>query len=204
MPRRSSRRGLSDRGAIATPPLPPRIRAVPSPALRGRKREIVLAMRSHPSFANFAARDLRQTLPAVGPVWSRSSRRTDESKKGSGTPKGAVPSSAPCGAALRLSGAHASRRSTAVLAQGTIHPKGSAQARLRGRRRQTRRVAPANAAPSSSDAPRAPVIVPAGMMPEPPECEGDEPNARGHRTRSAKPASPASVLHRSEIRYWYV
>ena len=105
MPRRSSRRGLSDRGAIATPPLPPRIRAVPSPALRGRKREIVLAMRSHPSFANFAARDLRQTLPAVGPVWSRSSRRTDESKKGSGTPKGAVPSSAPCGAALPLSGA---------------------------------------------------------------------------------------------------
>ena len=48
-----------------------------------------------------------------------------------------------------------------------------------------RRVAPASAAPTSSDAPRTPVIVPAGMMPEPPECEGDEPNARGHRTRSA-------------------
>ena len=63
-----------------------------------------------------------------------------------------------------------------------------------------RRVAPANAAPTSSDAPRAPVIVPAGMMPEPPECAGDEPNARGHRTRSARPASPAGVLHQSEIR----
>ena len=90
-------------------------------------------------------------------------------------------------------GAHASRRSTAVLAQGTAHPEGSAQARLRGRQRHMRRVAPASAAPTSSDAPRAPVIVPAGMMPEPPECEGDEPNARGHRTRSAnwrhRPAS---------------
>ena len=121
-------------------------------------------------------------------------------RKGSGTPKGAAPTSAPCGAALPLRGQHASRRSTAVLAQGTAHPEGSAQARLRGRRRHMRRVAPANAAPSSSDAPRAPVIVPAGMMPEPPECEGDEPNARGHRTRSARPASPAGVLHESEIR----
>ena len=37
------------------------------------------------------------------------------------------------------------------------------------------------------------------MMPEPPECHGDEPNARGHRTRSASPESPADVLHESEI-----
>ena len=38
------------------------------------------------------------------------------------------------------------------------------------------------------------------LMPEPPGSEGDEPKARGHRTRSAKPASPAGVLHVSEIR----
>ena len=108
--------------------------------------------------------------------------------------KAQIPTAAPCGAALPRRGQHASRRSTAVLAQGTAHPEGSAQARLRGRRRHMRRVAPASTASSSSDAPRAPVIVPAGMMPEPPECEGDEPNARGHRTRSTGPESPAGVL----------
>ena len=153
----------------------------------------VLAMRSHPSFAdainkNHPALDLRQTFPAVGPVWSPSSQRTNkgsERKKEAERRKAQTPTAAPCGAALLLREQHASRRSTAVLAQRTAHAKGSAQARLRGRQRHMRRVAPASAAPSSSDAPRAPVIVPAGMMPEPPECAGDEPNARGHRTRSA-------------------
>jgi hypothetical protein len=38
------------------------------------------------------------------------------------------------------------------------------------------------------------------LMPELPGSEGDEPTARGHRTRSAEPASPAGVLHGSEIR----
>ena len=127
-------------------------------------------------------------------------RNDKEQKRKRNAERRRHPTAAPCGAALLLREQHASRRSTAVLAQGTAHPEGSAQARLRGRRRHKRRVAPANAAPSSSDAPRAPVIVPAGMMPEPPECEGDEPNARGHRTRSARPQSPAGVLHGSEIR----
>ena len=39
-----------------------------------------------------------------------------------------------------------------------------------------------------------------GLMPELPGSEGDEPAARRHRTRSAEPASPAGVLHVSEIR----
>jgi hypothetical protein len=38
------------------------------------------------------------------------------------------------------------------------------------------------------------------LMPELPGSEGDEPTARGHRTRPAEPGSPAGVLHRSEIR----
>jgi hypothetical protein len=37
-------------------------------------------------------------------------------------------------------------------------------------------------------------------MPELPGSEGDEPTARRHRTRPAEPASPAGVLHGSEIR----
>jgi hypothetical protein len=42
------------------------------------------------------------------------------------------------------------------------------------------------------------------LMPEPPGSEGDEPTARRHRTRSAEPASPAGVLHGSEIRVGFV
>jgi hypothetical protein len=42
------------------------------------------------------------------------------------------------------------------------------------------------------------------LMPELPGSEGDEPTARGHRTRPAEPASPASVLHGSEIRGGFV
>jgi len=40
-----------------------------------------------------------------------------------------------------------------------------------------------------------PVIVSADMMSEPPECTGDEPFARGHRTRPRQPESPADVLY---------
>ena len=133
---------------------------------------------------------VREKAPALDPPHPRSLRSLDLSPLGRGKNKKEAerrkaqsPTAAPCGAALLRREQHASRRSTAVLAQGTAHPEGSAQARLRGRRRQMRRVAPASTAPTSSDAPRAPVIVPAGMMPEPPECAGDEPNARGHRTR---------------------
>jgi hypothetical protein len=81
-----------------------------------------------------------------------------------------------------LAGALACRRSTAVLTSGTFVPKAQHRARL-----------PKNGAKAAacrthrlghSDAPRAPVIVPAGMMPEPPGC-GVYLSARGRRTRSA-------------------
>ena len=50
--------------------------------------------------------------------------------------------------------------------------------------------------PRFQRAPRVPVIMPADMMSEPPGCRGDEPFARGHRTRPRprQPESPAGVL----------
>ncbi len=44
-------------------------------------------------------------------------------------------------------------------------------------------------------APRAPVIVPAGLMPKPPECASDEPSPAGTATRPADRCHPAGVLH---------
>ena len=51
-------------------------------------------------------------------------------------------------------------------------------------------------------APRVPVIVPAGLMPKPPECGGDEPSARGHRNPLRQPSSPASVLVRERDEFF--
>ena len=81
-----------------------------------------------------------------------------------------------------LAGALACRRSTAVLTSGTFVPKAQHRARLpedgaKAAACRTRRL-------GCSDAPRAPVVVPAGMMPEPPGC-GVYLSARGRRTRSA-------------------
>src|ERR1700733_586606 len=121
------------------------------------------------------------------------STRFRQKVKGSGTPEDALSyarTQAACGTrhgkgGLRrppLAGALACRRSTAVLASGTFVPKAQRRARL-----------PENGAQAAacrthrlgySEAPRAPVVMPAGMMPEPPGC-GVYPSARGRRTRSA-------------------
>ena len=45
-----------------------------------------------------------------------------------------------------------------------------------------------------------PVMVPAGMMSEPPECDGDEPPPAGTAPRSAGRCQAAGVLHGSETR----
>src|ERR1700683_3315069 len=81
-----------------------------------------------------------------------------------------------------LAGALACRRSTTVLTSGTFVPKAQRRARLpengaKAAACRTRRL-------GHSEAPRAPVVVPAGMMPEPPGC-GVYLSARGRRTRSA-------------------
>ena len=143
------------------------------------------------------------------PAWSRSAQRTNESlsslrgvkrrsnpgaacikrwiasltlamTRGSGTPKGAD-IQPPHLAVQRASGG--TRTPLGVpprfLPKGLLIPKAQLRPGFVGGGAETRRVAPANAAPSSSDAPRTPVIVPAGMMPEPPECAGDEPTPAG-------------------------
>ena len=53
----------------------------------------------------------------------------------------------------------------------------------------------ADASPHSQRAPRAPVIVPAGLIPETPGSRGDEPPPAGTASRSDRPGSPADVLH---------
>jgi hypothetical protein len=40
------------------------------------------------------------------------------------------------------------------------------------------------------------------MMPKPPECGGDEPSARGHRTPLRLPSSPAGVLVRERDEFF--
>src|ERR1700677_1430169 len=82
-----------------------------------------------------------------------------------------------------LAGALACRRSTAVLTNGTFVPRAQRRARLPKTERKAADLA-ATRRLGHSEAPRAPVIVPAGMMPEPPGC-GAYPSARGRRTRSA-------------------
>jgi len=119
---------------------------------------------------------LRNSLPAA---------------KGSGTPKDAFIKLPHPSMRLRaLQSALAFRRSTAALAKGTFVPKAQRQARLPGTRPERsilygrpnrgaetlRRYTGVTRADlsQSSEAPRAPVVVPAGMMPEPPENAADE------------------------------
>jgi hypothetical protein len=116
-------------------------------------------------------------------------------KRRSGTPADAMSharTQAACGAhhgkgGLRrppLAGALACRRSTAVLANGTFVPRAQHRARLPERRHKGSGHSRKRRPFGHSDAPRAPVVMPAGMMPEPPG-NGLYLSARGRRTRSA-------------------
>ena len=67
--------------------------------------------------------------------------------------------------------------------QRDFRPEGSASGQASRKRRQTLRTCRRRRF-GYSDAPRAPVVMPAGMIPEPPGC-GPYPSARGRRTRSA-------------------
>src|SRR3984885_295281 len=85
-------------------------------------------------------------------------------------------------AALRLRARSPAGIPLTVLTKGTFVPRAQHRARLPEDRAKaaacrTRRL-------GCSDAPRAPVLMPAGMMPEPPGC-GVYLSARGRRTRSA-------------------
>jgi hypothetical protein len=87
-----------------------------------------------------------------------------------------------------LAGALACRRSTTALARGTIHPQSSVRARLHGMQRPRGGLYAADAAPTRSDAPRTPVLVPAGMMPGPP-------GSGLMRPRPRAPHLPLSARH---------
>ena len=87
-----------------------------------------------------------------------------------------------------LAGALACRHSTYGSRQRDFRPEGSASGQASRGQRQSADIA-ANAIVGHSDAPRAPVLLLAGMMPEPPGC-GLYLSARGRRTRSASREYP--------------
>jgi hypothetical protein len=176
---------------------------VPLPRIAGEERKIVLAARFFaPEFlrslviARSGSDEAIQNSQCSQLDCFAIARNGDNERprkiKGSGTPADArfvARTQAACGTrhgkgGLRrppLAGALACRRSTAVLTSGIFVPKAQRRARL-----------PENGAKAAacrthrlghSEAPRAPVLVPAGMMPEPPGC-GVYLSARGRRTRS--------------------
>ena len=129
-----------------------------------------------------------------------------------------VSPASPCGEARTLARARSPVGVPLRLLPGRqLVPKAQRQAMFPG---TVRRVRSLTAAPTGGRRPRAsPRVLPAPekhcpspvstshaghcagrMMPEPPECRGDEPSAREHRTRSRQPfvARPAS-LHESEM-----
>jgi hypothetical protein len=139
--------------------------------------------------------------------------RSDDAKKikGSGTPADAfVSMPARKRRAVRatekgglrrppLAGALACRHSTCGFRQRDFRPEGSASGQASRKRRQTLRTCRRRRF-GYSDAPRAPVLLPAGMMPEPPGS-GLYLSARGRRTRSAAGEyPPCRLLLWSEIR----
>src|SRR5580700_102145 len=91
-------------------------------------------------------------------------------------------------AALRLRARSPAGIPLTVLANGTFVPRASASGQASRGQRQSADIA-ANAIVGHSDAPRAPVLLLAGMMPEPPGC-GLYLSARGRRTRSASREYP--------------
>ena len=81
-------------------------------------------------------------------------------------------------------------------------PTAQLRARLHGTRHPKRRASLRRCRPRLQRAPRAPVIVPAGMMSEPPESKGDEPSPAGTATRSAGRSDRPASLQESEMRFF--
>jgi hypothetical protein len=150
------------------PPHPRSLRSLDlSPhAGRGEASEPVLAARWRPSYRH----GLSASLPKI-------------KAKGGGAPKSAVHWSRICGCGARLAiGALAFRRSTAVLTEVSRPRLFDFRPGFLGR--GSRRRYPLCAYPSPAEAPRAPAVIPADMMPQGRPgavCE----TARRHRTRPA-------------------
>ena len=146
------------------------LRAI-SPLPQGeRESDLVLATHPHPSFAK-PIQDVCLQIKA----------------KGGGAPKSAIYWSRICGCGARLAiGALASRRSTAALTEVSRPRLFDFGPGFLGR--GPRRRYPPCACPSPADAPRAPAVIPADMMPEaarerfarPPAGTAPAPHLRSH------------------------
>jgi hypothetical protein len=156
-------------------------------------------------------REGRRSLDAAPGFRSAQSGLRRKRKRKRNAERRRHPTTAPCGAALPQRGQHASRRSTAVLARGTLVPKAQRQAMLPGtwpersilyarpnRGAETlrcstgvTRAAPIPVQRSTSRTSRC-----AGrLMPEPPGSWGDEPKPAGTAL-----APPTSVTGRRPLR----
>jgi len=112
---------------------------------------------------------------AASEFWQRTARRVRLQKiRGGGAPKGANELAASSDAARADRSALAFRRSTAAIAPAMC--RSSIQAALHAMQRAGVTFA---LAPRLSEAPRAPVVMPAGPMPGPPESGSDEPPPAG-------------------------
>ena len=168
----------------------------------------VLAMHLHPSGGhasnekprNASARrtDLRQSMPAVvtgiltinalsHDVSVRRKGKRNADKRCSRKPPHLAVRRAPCKARSPIG------VPPRLLPKGVIVPKAHPGSGFV--RRASRGGFAADASPHSQRAPRAPVIVPAGLIPETPGSGGDEPPPAGTVPRSDQPGSPADVLH---------
>ena len=167
-----------------------------SPAIAGRKNKFVLAARLRPSFASQRSRNEATLLDA--------SRQREAKRRKAHHPLAAHRSRQMCACAPLIcrrgsgrcgarSPSGASRRRLSQRANAATQPR-PCFARPRGRRRYPRRQS------RLSQAPGAPVIMPAGTMPKPPGSGVTSP-ARRNRTRPIHRLSPVDVPEVSEIRH---
>ena len=143
----------------------------------------------------------RCKLSNVSSAWASLRSAHPTKRKGSGTPADAL-SSVPHQRVRSRHGKIGLRRPVRcrarspagvpprLLPRRVSHPQGATRAMLRGRQRPRGGLHAADPAPTSSDAPRAPVIVPAGLMPEPPGSAADEATPAGTALAPLRPASP--------------
>jgi hypothetical protein len=188
-----------DNEAPSQTPLPPRYAWSPSPVFTG---EDAGALTPAPRFS----RASRQIHPfPIRPLRMRSflsaSLRQLRKRKRNADRRGEQPPHRPGAAPPRpmgWEGQLACRRPTAALAKGTYVTQGATQAMFPATR--SGRCYLPSPVPVQR-APRAPVVMPADMIPKPPG-NGPYPPARGHRTRSDfRNTFAKGVLHRASGGY---
>ena len=89
-----------------------------------------------------------------------------------------------------------------LLPEGLTHPNGSASGQASRDKHPKRRASLRRCRPRLQRAPRAPVLMPAGMMSEPPGNKGDEPLSAGTATRSAGRSDRPASLQESGMSFF--